>query len=126
MDCAICGNPSASLRHMNPSINTHPYLCSELVSIAAEHSPSVCGNLEAISQSRLVVLTDIPLRQGTQVSINTKEHVLKGTVERCNIHEPLGCYIEVRLKPESRWSKRWFVPEHLLALGDYARARMCA
>jgi hypothetical protein len=111
---------------MNPSSNTYPYLCSQLVSIGAEHSSSVSGNLEAISPSSLVVLTDIPLRQGTQVRINTKKHVLKGIVERCNVHEPLGCYVEVRLKPESRWSKRWFVPEHLLALGDYARAKMCA
>jgi hypothetical protein len=112
---------------MNPSFSTNPYLCSELVSIGGRHSRSVPGNLEAISQWSVVLLTDIPLRRGTEVSINTKEHILKGVVERCNVHEPLGCYVEVRLKPKSRWSKRWFLPQHLLALGDCAaRANKCA
>jgi len=104
-------------RRMNRSFSTHPYLCSELVLIDTGYSPIIPGNLEAIGRSSALVLTQTSVTRKTDVSIHTKDHILKGIVERCIFDEPLGCYVEIRLKPESRWSKTWFNPQHLLAVG---------
>jgi hypothetical protein len=76
----------------------------------------VPGNLEAIREWKLLVLAEKPFRRGTEVIIDAKGNILNGIVELCNFDEPLVCYIQVRLKPESRWSKQRFEPEHLLAL----------
>lgn len=106
---------------MTESITPHPYLCSELVSIFSTRSNRdsevVSGNLEAIGEQRALVLTEVPLRPGSQISIDAHANVLKGVVERCSVDAPLGCFIEVRLEPESWWSEQWFKPEHLLAVG---------
>jgi hypothetical protein len=60
------------------------------------------------------VLTETSVRRNTEVSIHTEDHILKGVVEWCGFDDPLGCYVEIRLKPESRWSETWFKPQHLL------------
>jgi hypothetical protein len=105
---------------MNRRFSPHPYLCSELVLVTTEHagrdSQAIFGNLEEIGERSALLLTQVPFRCGTEINININPHVLNGIVEGCNFEEPLGCYIEVRLKPESRWSERWFKPKHLLAL----------
>jgi hypothetical protein len=114
---------------MIPSFSTHPYLCSELVSIASASSPAVQGNLEAIGRWSALVLIETSVRRNTEVSIHTKDHILKGIVEWCSFDYPLGCYVEIRLKRESRWSKSWFRPQHLLALQprtDEANSKRCA
>ncbi len=123
------GKQIAKSGPMNQSFSTHPYLCSELVTIAREPFPVVAGNLEAIGQWSALVLTQTPIRRNTEVTIRTKGHSLKGIVEWCTFDEPLGCYLEVRLMPESQWTKQWFQPEHLLALGNHteaADAKQCA
>jgi hypothetical protein len=105
---------------MNQRITPLPYLCSELVIIATRHrgrDSQAVGNLEAIGEWTLVVLTQEPLRHGTEISIKTNSHVMNGIVERCKVVAQLGYYLEVRLKPESRWSERWFKPKHLLKVG---------
>ena len=105
---------------MKENLNLHPYLCSELVSISCDSLDgdveTVPGNLEAIGEWNALVLADVPVMHGTEVTINSKSRRLKGVVERCEYDEPLGCRIEVRLRPESRWSQRWFKPQHLFAL----------
>lgn len=105
---------------MSQRITPLPYLCSELVVIATRHrgrDSQVIGNLEAIGEWSLVVLTQAPLRRGTEISIKTNSHVMNGIVERRTVEAQLGYYLEVRLKPESRWSERWFKPKHLLRVG---------
>jgi hypothetical protein len=125
----VFGKLRATFAPMNQSFSTHPYLCSELVTIGSEGSLGVPGNLEAIGQWSALVLTQTPVRRNTEVSIRTEDHVLKGIVEWCTFDEPLGCYLEVRLKPESRWSKQWFRPKHLLALAKRTeddKSKKCA
>lgn len=89
--------------------------------IATRHrgcaSQAILGNLEAIGEWSLVVLTQVPLRRGTEISIKTNSHVMNGIVKRCKVEAQLGYYLEVRLKQESRWSERWFEPKHLLKVG---------
>jgi hypothetical protein len=117
---------------MNESFSPHPYLCSELVSIAPARaigdSRSFTGNLEAIGEWSLLILTEVPVRRGTEIRISTKAHTLNGIVEWCNFDEPLGCYLQVRLKSESRWSQRWFKPKHLLPpiVNEGVGSRKCA
>jgi hypothetical protein len=105
---------------MKQSFSPHPYLCSELVSIATRNtgrdSQAIAGNLEAIGERSVLVLTQVPLRRGTEIRIDANPHVLKGIVKQCSFEAPLGCYVEVSLEPESRWSERWFRPKHLVAL----------
>jgi hypothetical protein len=113
---------------MNSTVSGHTYLCSELVSIACEHSSLVPGNLEAIGQWSALVLTETFVGRNSDVTILTKDHVLEGVVERCDFDEPLGCYVEIRLKPESRWSEAWFRPQHMFALQqriDGVRNALC-
>jgi hypothetical protein len=105
---------------MTQSFKQHPYLCSELVSITKSGTPLslvVPGNLEAIGERSAMVLTEVPFKRGTKINITANSHVLRGNVERCRHDGPLGCFIEVRLDFESRWSEQWFKPQHLLALG---------
>lgn len=101
--------------------SSHPYLCSELVSIAGKQAGVVPANLEAIGERSALVLTDLPLRRGSEISISGSSYTLRGTVRTCHADGPLGYYADVRLDPGSRWSKQWFVPQHLLAVGTAAR-----
>jgi hypothetical protein len=106
---------------MGNSFSPYPYLCSELVSIARKGSQAVHGNLEAIGERSAQVLTEVPFRRGAEISIHAGSHILRGNVERCRDDQPLGCFIDVRLNPESRWSLQWFKPLHLLAVGTGSR-----
>ena len=114
---------------MDRSLNAYPYLCSELVLIArtgAAESQAVQGNLEAIGERSAMVLTEVPVKPGVEINIIANFHILRGYVERCSHDSPLGCYIEVRLNRESRWSEQRFRPQHLLALSATGASRkMC-
>src|SRR5580658_9419001 len=105
---------------MDRSLSAYPYLCSELVLIArtgAADSQAVQGNLEAIGERSAMVFTEVQVRPGVEISIIANFHILRGYVERCSHDSPLGCYIEVRLNPESRWSEQQFRPQHLVPTG---------
>jgi len=108
------------LGRMGRCFSPYPYLCSELVSIArkgAPHSQAVQGNLEAIGERSVLVFTEVPFRRGAEISIRAGSHILRGSVAQCRYDQPLGCFIDVLLNPESRWSEQWFKPQHLLAVG---------
>ncbi len=109
---------------MKESFTPYPNLCSELVSIAhpyLEEGEAVIGNLEAIGERTALILTDVPLRRGLEIRIKTnKGNVLNGFVESSHLDELLGWSQEVRLTAASRWSSRWFKPEHFLALNVLA------
>jgi hypothetical protein len=96
------------------------HLCSELVSVARlsgrRSLDAMDGNLEEIGEwSALILLQDaVPI--GTRVRVKGKLHELKGVVRSCTFDQLLGYFIDIRLGAESRWSEKWFVPEHLFAL----------
>jgi len=91
------------------------HLCSELVAVAWDDTEG-CGNLEEIGEWTAALLLEDPVPRGARVRIQCQEHQLKGFVETCTFSEPLGFFVGVRLDPDSRWSEKWFTPQHLLVL----------
>jgi hypothetical protein len=96
------------------------FLCSELVSIAPLSGPKTLpdfnGNLEKISEHHALVLTQDAMGLGTKVRVKRKVTELIGFVRSCTFDNLLGYFIDIDLDVESRWSEKWFVPEHLFAL----------
>lgn len=103
------------------------HLCSELVSLTCADSSewwyAVRGNLEEIEEWSAVILADIPISPGTKVRIRCETNQLKGTVESF-LRDSLGFLIKIRFDPDSRWSERWFTPQHLLTLTSRLRAQV--
>ena len=92
-------------------------LCSELVFISCVNRPGrkgILGNLEEIGERFAEILTDCSFPRATMVRIVTKAYELEGFVENCRRDQELGFFVKVRLSPQSRWSERWFTPQHLL------------
>ena len=95
------------------------YLCSELVFISRADrraGRAMLGNLEEIGEWFAEVLTECAFPRDAVVRIVSQAHQLEGVVEECTRHKPLGFFVKVKLAPKSRWSDRWFTPQHLLRL----------
>jgi hypothetical protein len=95
------------------------YLCSELVFITRpdrRRKPAMLANLEEIGEWFAEVLTDCAFPHNAPLRIVSKDHQLEGVVEKCVARQPLGYFVKVKLSPQSRWSERWFTPQHLLQL----------
>jgi hypothetical protein len=95
------------------------HLCSEEVSVSLLSGRTVQaldGNLEEIGEWSALILTTQAVAVGTKVRMMGKAHELKGFVRSCTCDRLLGFFIDVGLDVESRWSKEWFVPEHMFAL----------
>jgi hypothetical protein len=103
-------------------------LCSELVWIASGRAGAERkignANLEAISERKLLILAEEPVERGANITICVRSYVLKGVAAACCMDEVLGCYVEVRLAPESRWTEQWFRPEHMLTVAEETRGDM--
>jgi hypothetical protein len=117
---------------MNQHTTTHSGVRAELVLLAPSAPPrpseSLSASIEAIGEWTLLLLTEVPLKRGTEVDVIAKGRILNGIVEWCNLDEPVGCYIQVRLKPDSRWSYRGFKPMPSLTLvaSKKIAAKKCA
>lgn len=96
------------------------HLCSELVSVIKlsgnRSVQALKGNLEEIGEWSALILTQDPLSPGTKVRVRGKVHELKGFVRSCTFDRLLGFFVDIGLEAESRWSEKWFVPQHLFAL----------
>lgn len=79
------------------------------------------GNLEEIGEWFVEVLTECAFPRDAVVRIVSKAQELEGVVEACTRHQALGFFVKVRLAPQSRWSERWFTPQHLLKLWSGTR-----
>jgi hypothetical protein len=105
---------------MKPRTFFRNHLCSELVSIALlsgrRSAQDLDGNLEEIGEWSALILTQDAVAPGTRVRVRGKGHELKGIVRSCTSDRLLGFFIDIGLLTESRWSEKWFVPEHLFAL----------
>ena len=77
-------------------------------------SESIPGNLEEISDRMAVVVTEAQVPAGSRLHIACKSHVLRGIAKSCKFDRVLGYRVEIRLAPASRWSRKWFAPEHLV------------
>jgi hypothetical protein len=74
------------------------------------------GNLEEVGEWSALILTQNALSPGTKVRIWGKTHKIKGYVRSCKYDRMLGFFVDIGLDPGSRWSEKWFRPEHLFAL----------
>jgi hypothetical protein len=96
------------------------HLCSELVSVARlsdrRSTQALDGNLEEIGEWSALILTQEAVAPRTKVRVKGQTHELKGFVRSCTFDSVLGYYIEIGLDAESRWSEKWFVPQHLYTL----------
>lgn len=96
------------------------HLCSELVSVVRlsgnRSVQALKGNLEEIGEWSALILTQDPLSPGTKVRVRSKVHNLKGFVRSCTFDRLLGFFVDIGFNSESRWSEKWFVPQHLFAL----------
>jgi hypothetical protein len=96
------------------------HLCSELVSLTRLSGDGVAqkldGNLEEIGEFSALILTQAPVSPGTKIRVSGKVHALHGFVRSCTFDRLLGFFVEIGLDEESRWTEKWFRPEHLLSL----------
>ena len=105
--------------------STPRFLCSEMVFITRADRrgcPAMLANLEEIGEWFAEILTDCAFPQNAPVRIVSKGQQLEGIVEGCTQNQPLGFFVKVRFNPESRWSERWFTPQHLLKLWSGTQA----
>jgi hypothetical protein len=104
---------------MHDSKSVCRHLCSEPVFISRADrggQQTTLGNLEEIGEWFAEILTDCAFPRAAAVRIVTKDHELEGFVKNCRRDQQLGFFVRVRLAPQSRWSDRWFTPQHLLKL----------
>jgi len=111
---------------MQPPMDRN-YQCSELVNVLYEdrlgNTRATIANLEEISSKSVTLLCDAPLDPGLPLSFSVKSHALYGFIQSCVPDPILGWFIKIRLDRCSRWSGRWFMPEHFLALCASARTQ---
>ena len=97
-------------------------MCSEIVAVTpcCGGMPKLVltGNLEEIGERSAVILTEAPINRGVRVTVSCRAHQLKGLVKFCRFDKWLGFLVEVRLDRVSRWSTRWFTPQHLLGASE--------
>ncbi len=109
-----------------PTTNKGRHLCSEQVSVICSDLEgwwhTVPANLEEIDENSATVLSEASISNGKKVRILCESNQLRGVVTACEKDE-LGYFIEVRLDPDSRWSERWFTPQHFLKLASKASLR---
>jgi hypothetical protein len=95
-------------------------LCSELVEVLYEdeswNTHRTIANLEEISPSSAILLSDEYPQPWHPIAISAKGHDLYGIVESVEVDEILGCFIKVKLEAPHRWRKELFMPDHCLAL----------
>jgi hypothetical protein len=107
---------------MGITLQDYTHLCSELVTISTGESSdrlqTVIGNLEEIGEWKARLLVDRPITIGTGVVVNAGSNSLKGSVRSWTYEPGLGYFVDVQLNRESRWSPKWFRPEHLLGIQD--------
>lgn len=96
------------------------HLCSELVSVVrltgSRQHAALDGNLEEIGERSAVILLQDVLPKGARVRVRVQGQELTGCVKSCTTDRVLGCFVLIELAPESRWTEKWFVPQHLLRL----------
>ncbi|MEP7366165.1 MAG: hypothetical protein ABI972_23145 [Acidobacteriota bacterium] len=95
------------------------YLCSDLVTVQIAEPCGrqlrITANLEEIGPKCLSLLVDSAIVAGSQVTVETRGVILRGQARKAEHSQDLGWFIEVRLAPDSRWSRARYTPAHILA-----------
>jgi hypothetical protein len=93
------------------------FLCSDLVTLrwlaerGAEHRETVV--LENISASGACVQAEVPISEGSRVSLLCQSADFQGCVRSCYMRDD-GYFIGIAFDEGSKWSKAQFQPEHLV------------
>jgi hypothetical protein len=99
----------------NKQIN---YLCSDLVTVnytdRAGCRQRVTANLEEIAPNRLSLLVDLRIPTGSRATIEVRGLILRGRARKSEHSDDLGWFVEVRLAPDSQWSRDRYTPAHML------------
>ena len=94
-------------------------MCADVVNVSWKdrHGKSgyTTGLLEDISTSGACLQLDMPLPRGAEVWWNCSGHTFTGLVQYC-VYRETGYFIGLLMPPDSRWSERAYVPQHLLDL----------
>lgn len=105
------------------------YLCSDLVTVQftdrAGRCQRVTANLEEIAPHRLSLLLDSRIPFGSHATVEMPGLTLRGHARRAEHSSDLGWFIEVRLAPDSRWSRERFTPAHLLPSPSATSPNFC-
>src|SRR5438270_6500852 len=104
------------MRHVPGKTN---WLCSELVTLRFDQvaeNKAIPANLEQVSPSSVILLSDIPVPCGCQLSILVQGQELRGEVSDQSFDAVLGWYLTIELDEATQWSPEWFTPEHLICV----------
>lgn len=105
------------------------YLCSDLVTVQftdrAGRRQRVTANLEEIAPHRLSLLVDSRIPFGSCATVEMPGLTLRGRARRAEHSNDLGWFVEVRLAPDSRWSRERFTPAHMLTAPIGSRPDFC-
>ena len=92
-------------------------LCADLVAVAWMDASGKrrrgSGNLEDISTSGACIQMDWPVPPGTLMRISHPKCKFEATVKYC-LFRDTGYFLGLEFKPDSKWSKHEFRPQHLL------------
>lgn len=94
------------------------FVCSELVTVcwtpAWGPARETVANLESIWNTGAEISSEVPIAENALVRIKGDECEWRGIVRWCRDDEKAGGYIiEVEFLPQSRWSQRRYIPQHL-------------
>lgn len=101
-------------------------LCADLVRIEwtdlMNESWGTTAILEDISRTGACLQTDIPLPVEAPVRIRHGRKTLEGTVSYCAYHD-IGYFAGITFAAKQGWSRKVFLPKHLIDLTDLKIAR---
>jgi hypothetical protein len=93
-------------------------LCADLVRIEwTDRLSETWGTtaiLEDISRNGACLQTDIPLPVEAPVRIRRGRKSLEGTVSYCVYHHDIGYFAGITFAAKRGWSRRVFLPKHLI------------
>ena len=95
------------------------WLCSELVTLLYKNGAELCettANLEQISRSSAVLLSDVTITPATAIAFVAQGYLLRGTVTSVENDDALGTFLSIELDTETQWSPECFRPEHALCV----------
>ena len=105
------------------------YLCSDLVTVhftdPTGRKMRTTANLEEIAPNSLCLLVDSRIAAGSRTTIELKGLILRGQAGKVEHNQCLGYFVEVRLAPDSRWSRERYTPAHMLPSANSQEPTFC-
>lgn len=100
------------------------WLCSELVTLVVDNATEISekpANLEQISSSSALLLTDEKTENSGSVILRVQGHELRGRTVSTERDPVLGWFVTVRFDNAVRWCPELFMPKHAIRVDALAR-----